>query len=73
MYSYYHSTMCLSVLQKTYTCSRASGTTVQTTVSMAVTVNRLNKKVSSFSMVTEECIMITSSQHFELSIRPSKR
>lgn len=54
-------------------CSPASGTTVQTTVSMAATVNRLNKKVSLFSMVTEEFITMTSSQLFELFMKPSKR
>ncbi|KAF0040638.1 hypothetical protein F2P81_006536 [Scophthalmus maximus] len=61
------------LFQRAYTCSPASGTTVQTTVSMAATVNTLNKKVSSFSMVTGECTTMTSSQRFERSTKPSKR
>lgn len=63
----------LTVLQKACICFPASGTTVQTTVSMAATVNRLNKKVSLFSMVTEEFIMTTNSQHFELSMKQFRR
>lgn len=68
-----NSIITLPVLQKACMCSPASGTTVQTIVSMAATVYRLNKKVSSFSMVTGEFTMMTSSQRFELSMRPSKR
>lgn len=63
----------VAVLQKVCMCSPASGTTVRTTVSMAATVKRLNKPVSSFSMVTEEFSMMTSSQLFEPSTRPSRR
>lgn len=72
-YEPYQPVMSLSVLQKACMWSPASGTTVQTTAFMAATVNRLNKKVSSFSMETGEFTTMTSSQRFELSTKPSKR
>lgn len=63
----------LVVLQKASMSSPANGTTVQTTVFTAATVNRLTKMASSFFMVTGEFTTMTSSQLFEPSTKPSKR
>lgn len=63
----------LSVLQRACMCFPVSGTIAQTTACMAATVIRLRRKVSSFSMETGECTIMTSSQHFGLSTKPSRR